>query len=213
MKKPLNPLIFLCIIVDMEVYLLHLDTLRPRAEEALALLSPARREKAARLRREGPRLQSIGAGLLLRRFFGPEDPVIAPGGKPYFPGGRHFSLSHSAGLAAIALGETALGLDAERIVPASEALLRRALGEGERRWLSDQGPEGFAFLWTRKEAVLKCLGTGADRPLRSVSVLPGETPAPDGRALRLYTARHGECMLSAACEGDAAFSPRVIEAD
>ena len=37
MKKPLKPLIFLCIIFDMEVYLLYLDTLRPRAEEAMAL--------------------------------------------------------------------------------------------------------------------------------------------------------------------------------
>ena len=55
------------------------------------------------VRRELPRLQSAGAGLLLRYFFGPEDPVIAPGGKPYYPGGRVFSLTHSGTLAAIAL--------------------------------------------------------------------------------------------------------------
>ena len=212
MKKPLKPLIFLCIIIDMEVYLLYLDTLRPRAEEAMALLPPARRERAARLRRELPRLQSIGAGLLLRRLFGTEDPAVAPGGKPFFPGGRHFSLTHSGGLAAIALGETELGLDAERIAPASEGLLRRALDDAELQWLPAQGPEGFAFLWTRKEAALKCLGTGADRPLRSLCVLH-EPLTLDGKTLHLHTVKYGDYMLSAACEGDASFSPRIIEAD
>ena len=200
MKKPLKPLIFLCIIIDMEVYLLYLDTLRPRAEEAMALLPPARRERAARLRRELPRLQSIGAGLLLRRFFGAEDPAVAPG------------LTHSGGLAAIALGETELGLDAERIAPASEGLLRRALDDAELQWLPAQGPEGFAFLWTRKEAALKCLGTGADRPLRSLCVLH-EPLTLDGKTLHLHTVKYGDYMLSAACEGDASFSPRIIEAD
>ena len=212
-KKPLKPLIFLCIIPGMEVYVLHLDTLRPLAEEALGRLPPDRREKAARLRREGPRLQSIGAGLLLRRFFGPEDPLAAPGGKPYYPGGRQFSLTHSGELAAIALSDGPVGLDAERIAPASEALARRVLDQRELLWLGEQGEAGFPFLWTRKEAALKCLGVGADRPLRSFCVLPGEPLALDGKAFALYTVRYGEYMLSAACKGDAFFRPRVISAE
>lgn len=209
-KKPLKPLIFLCIIAGMEVYLLQLDTLRPRTAEALALLSPLRREKAERLRREDARLRSIGAGLLLRQFVGPEDPLIAPGGKPYCPGGPEFSLTHSGDLAAIALGDVPVGLDAERIAPASEALCRRVLGERELSWLAGQGEEGFAFLWTRKEAALKCLGTGVDRPLSRVCVLPGEPLTANGKTLHIHTVRYGDHMLSAACEGDARFSPLVV---
>jgi 4'-phosphopantetheinyl transferase len=212
-KKPLKPLIFLCIIRGMEVYVLHLDTLRPRLEEALVLLSPRRRDKALRRRSETPRLQSVGAGLLLRRFFGPEDPAVLPGGKPYYPGGPCFSLTHSGALAAIALAESDVGLDAERIAPASEAVKRRVLDEKELAWLRGQGPEGFAFLWTRKEAALKCLGTGVDRPLASVNVLSAGPLLLDGRALALHSMRSGDYMLSAASEKDAVFTPQVLTAE
>ena len=57
------------------------------------------------------------------------------------------------------------------------------------------------------------MGVGADRPLRSFCVLPGEPLALDGKALALYTVRYGESMLSAACQGDAFFRPRVIGAE
>jgi 4'-phosphopantetheinyl transferase EntD len=212
-KKPLKPLIILCIIPDMEVYVLYLDTLRPCLDRALAALSPMRREKAMRRRPEAPRLQSVGAGLLLRCFFGPEDPLEAPGGKPFFPGKRPFSLTHSGGLAAVALGERSLGLDAERIAPVSGPVARRTLSPEELDWLSRQGPEGFAFLWTRKEAVLKCLGTGVDRPLSSFSVLPGEAVSLEGEGLALHSVKLDEYMLSAACEKDAVFTPRVLTAE
>ena len=197
----------------MEVYVLHLDTLRPRLEEALALLSPRRREKALRRRQETPRLQSVGAGLLLRCFFGPEDPSLEPGGKPFYPGKRSFSLTHSGALAAIALGEGDVGLDAEAIAPVSEAVMRRVLDERELRWLHTQGSEGFTFLWTRKEAALKCLGTGVDRPLASVIALPAEPLVLDGRALALHSVRLNDYMLSGACEKDAVFTPRVLTAE
>ena len=197
----------------MEVYVLHLDTLRPRLEEALGLLSPLRREKALRRRSETPRLQSVGAGLLLRRFFGPEDPAVLPGGKPYYPGKQPFSLTHSGELAAIALAESDVGLDAQAVAPVSEAVKRRVLDERELAWLREQGPEGFAFLWTRKEAALKCLGTGVDRPLASVNVLPGGPLQLDGRALELHSVRFENYMLSAASEKDAVFTPRVLTAE
>ena len=196
----------------MEVFVLDLDELRPRAEEALALLSPGRREKALRLRREVPRLQSIGAGLLLRAFFGAGDPVAAPGGKPFFPDRRPFSLTHSGNIAAIALASEPAGLDAEAASPPPPALPPRVLTETEQAWLAGRGGDGFAFLWTRKEAALKCLGTGADRALSSFSVLE-DSVALDGAVLRLHTVPWKGYMLSAAARGDASFTPGPIAVD
>ena len=197
--------------MGMEVYVLDLDTLRPRMEEALALLSPGRREKALRLCREDARLRSIGAGLLLAHIFGPSDPVIGAGGKPFFPGGRHFSLTHSGALAAIALAERPVGLDAEADRPVSPAVVRRTMGPEERAWLEVRGDEGFAFLWTRKEAALKCLGTGVDRDPASICVLPERELVLDRIRLSLHTVRRGACTLSAACEGSAVFVPETAD--
>ena len=196
--------------MGMEVYVLDLDTLRPRMEEALALLPPGRREKALRLCREDARLRSVGAGLLLRRF-SPGDPEIAPGGKPFFPGGRHFSLTHSGALAAIALADRPVGLDAEAVRPVSPAAVRRTMGPEERTWLEARGEEGFAFLWTRKEAALKCLGTGVDRDLASICALPGRDLVLEGIQLSLHTVRRGAYTLSAACEGSADFVPETAD--
>ena len=79
----------------MNIYVLDIAPLRGREREALVLLPEERREKALRIRREDARLRSIGAALLLREA-GIEPPFSYGGhGKPYIPGGVHFSLSHS----------------------------------------------------------------------------------------------------------------------
>lgn len=55
----------------------------------------------------------------------------------------------------------------------------------------------FAYLWTRKEAVLKCTGAGLSQPMNAFSVL-GDTASPEGALLSLYTVEYGNYMLSAA---------------
>ena len=194
----------------MEMYVLDVSTLPSREEAARALLSPARREKALRLRSGEVRGRSIGAGLLLRRFLGDADVRLAPGGKPFVPGGREFSLSHSGVLAVIALGDEAVGADVEKIFSPSETLSRRVFSERERRWAEAAGEEGFAFLWTRKEALLKCPGRGIDRALAEVCVLPGEAPVLDGVTYALHTVRFRDSMLSGAARHDAVFRPQEI---
>ena len=100
-----------------------------------------------------------------------------------------------------------MGLDAEAVRPVSAAVVRRTMGPEERSWLSRRGEEDFFFLWTRKEAALNCLGTGVDRDLAGVCALPGRELVLDGTRLSLHTVRREAYVLSAACEGDAAFVP------
>ena len=199
--------------IFMDYYVFDLAPLSHRMEEALSRLSPDRREKALRLRQEGPRLRSVGAGLLLARFFPGRDVLIAPGGKPYIPGERCFNLSHSGELAVIALADGPVGADVQRLGAASDALRHRVLTREEQRWTSGQGEEGFFFLWTRKEASLKCLGTGVDREMASFDVR-SDAVTLDGHAMQLHTVRYGNYMLSAAALGaSAAFTPRELTLD
>lgn len=198
----------------MDVYLLDLNTLRGREEAALSLLSPDRREKALRLRRPGPRLQSIGAGLLLRYVFGAKSPDHTKAGKPFIPGERCFSLSHSSTRAVLAIDDQPVGIDVQIFTAPREELARRVLTPAERQWLTGAGAGGFAFLWSRKEAALKCLGTGADRPLSSFSVLPEDRPVLDGVTFALYTRETDGYALSAASAGESAvFALRSITAE
>ena len=191
--------------VPMEVFLLDLNTLRGREDDVLPLLTPDRRRAALRRKGEVSRLQCIGAGLLLRYVFGERIPRHTAAGKPFFPGEKCFSLSHSGMRAVLAADRTEVGTDVQAVTVPRDALMKRVLTAEELRWIQAAGRSGFAFLWSRKEAVLKCLGTGVDRSLASFSVLPGERPTLDGQAFSLHTVDLGEYMLSAASGGESAF--------
>ena len=194
----------------MNVYVLDIAPLRGREREALALLSDERREKALRIRREDARRRSISAGLLLREA-GIAPPFSYGGhGKPYIPGGPHFSLSHSGELCALAVCETSVGLDAEKIAPVRRAAARALTGE-ERDFMEVDPERRFAYLWTRKEAVLKCTGAGLSQPMNAFSVL-GDTASPEGAVISLYTVEYGNYMLSAAAARSAVFTPQRVDA-
>ena len=194
--------------IPMEMYVFDLAPLREHMDEALALLAPARRDKALRLRRELPRLHSVGAGLLLARLFPGRSPELGPGGKPYLPGERCFSLSHSAEKAVIALSDVPVGADIQHTSPVSAALRRRVLTPRE---ILDG--EDFFRCWTRKEAALKCLGTGVDRELNSLDV-SDDVLTLDGCTICLHTICFGDYTLSGAALGaSAAFTLRELTWD
>ncbi|HXP78057.1 MAG TPA: 4'-phosphopantetheinyl transferase superfamily protein [Stellaceae bacterium] len=93
-----------------------------------------------------------------------------------------FNLSHSGDLAALALvRERRVGIDieAERPLTDPDLLARRILGprERERFQALPERARKAALLaaWTRKEAMLKALGTGVSGHLRSIEGLPTET--------------------------------------
>jgi 4'-phosphopantetheinyl transferase len=86
-----------------------------------------------------------------------------------------FSLSHSEGLAAVAIARgVRVGLDIEAIRPVKENIAARYFSQREVRELARlpaaEQLAGFYRCWTRKEAVLKALGDGLSRPLDSFDV-------------------------------------------
>jgi 4'-phosphopantetheinyl transferase len=143
-------------------------------------LSRSERERAGRFRFARDRERYVWRQTRLRMVLaerlgcGAEEVEYAfsEQGKPGLGGrfagaGLWFSLSHSDGLMAIALSERGeVGVDVERVrvMPDLEALARRCLSEGEwgRFQTLEAGDRNAVFLdlWTRKEAVLKAMGTG-----------------------------------------------------
>ncbi len=158
---------------------------------ALALASPARREKVLRLSRPEERRRSLAAELLLKKVlrdralpwkelrygFGGE-------GKPCLPElpGFFFSLSHSGDWAMAAGAGAEVGCDVERLREVRPGLAGRYFcPEEAERIASLPGEEGrrlFFRCWTLKESFLKATGQGFRLPLNAVCILPGE----EGRA-------------------------------
>lgn len=133
------------------------------------------------------------------------------------PLGAFFNLSHSGELAALALVHARrIGIDIEAERPLTDAALlaRRILGPSERerfKALPASARSGALLAaWTRKEAVLKAMGTGIAGGLSSVEVLAdavvsvGVAPAMWSlRALSMPPGFHGAIAI----EGEA---PRLV---
>jgi 4'-phosphopantetheinyl transferase len=143
----------------------------------------------------------------------PEPPALVPGnnGKPRLavePGRLAFNLSHSGGLALVALapGGIDVGVDIERIKE------RRDLARLAARWLPEADalavaavppaaqPAVFYPAWTRHEARVKCTGVG----------LAGTPPGPEVTAVQVEI-DPGYAAAVAICDGSVAPpQPRVV---
>ena len=170
-----------------------LDLPEATLQRLAASLSPDERDRADRFR-EGPLRNRFVAGrAILRSILA--DYLAAGAGKiptplfvygergkprlaePWASSGLQFNLSHSHGLAlvAVAVGRD-VGVDVERLRPVGhvEGLVARCFSAEERReWaaLPDEARlPAFFRGWTCKEAWLKATGAGLSFPLDQVSV-------------------------------------------
>ena len=162
--------------------------------EAAACLSADEAERAAGFRFIRDRERFIRARGFLRRELGAalgclpaEVPLrVTPQGKPVLaePSAPGFNLSHSAGLAALALndaGPVGIDLEALELGRGCASLIDSCLTEAEARALQALPPEareaGFLACWTAKEAAVKLTGTGWAVAPRSVELrLAGGRP-------------------------------------
>ena len=120
-------------------------------------------------------------------------------GKPYLPEGPQFSLSHTRGAVAVAIGKSSVGVDVEHIRPLREDLPRRVLSREEYAWFQSRGqrPEDFFTLWTLKESYYKYLGTGLPGfPNKTEFYLEGGLWYLRGAAQRFYVRKKGELLLA-----------------
>lgn len=108
--------------------------------------------------------------------------AVAPGGKPYFPRCPqvHFSISHSAGYWAAAFSGRPLGLDIQRHVERDYlALAKRWYHPLEYTAVEQFGPKCFFDIWSAKESLVKCNGTGFPASFPSFSVVEKGAIAPE----------------------------------
>lgn len=141
------------------------------AEPGSLPLSAYRREKLGRQRAELSRKEGIGGELLLihalrGRGSGCKLPLqisVTRMGKPYLDErGLFFSLSHSDGMALLALSDREVGADLQKLSRFKDPVARRAFTAEERELLQSASDPDRAFtrLWARKESFLKALGCG-----------------------------------------------------
>ena len=161
-------------------------------EQDRALLSDDECVRADRFVKQSDRDDYTAGRARLRRLLAAQTGQSAadleftygPQGKPELAAGPAFNLSHSGGMAALAICDFgSVGIDIEAMRPVEEAVAHQFFSARENRALatltSDQWLAGFYRCWTRKEAVIKAVGQGLSMPLDSfdVTLLADDDPA------------------------------------
>ena len=141
-------------------------------------LPPERREKIERLRFDRDKLLSLAAGLLIRTEIGDAPLITNEHGKLYAVGSeRFFSVSHSGDCAAIAVDDSEVGVDIEKL-PDKDflKLAERFYHPNELLYVQSAADQRRAFteIWTRKEAYLKQIGIGIATDLTSFDTTTGD---------------------------------------
>ena len=119
-------------------------------------------------------------------------------GKPYIDG-VFFNISHSADMAVCAFGTSEIGVDIEKIKPISDRLMEKFALPSERAKIS--AAKQIIRLWTRKEALAKCIGTGLGEEIFGTD-LSEDIVRCNGMTYRLKSFEIGEYMLSVCSEFD-----------
>jgi 4'-phosphopantetheinyl transferase len=180
---------------EIHVWCASLATDEATLHRLESTLADQERERARRFIFARDRDRYIAARGILRDLLGkylgcaPQsiELVYGPNGKPALASAASrpaicFNLSHSHGVAVVAIGqEREVGIDVELIRAefASEAIAKRYFSAKEIDELSslpaELRAEGFFLCWTRKEAYIKAKGDGLQIPLDSfdVSLSPG----------------------------------------
>ena len=137
----------------------------------LPMVSEQRREQALQFKHAFGQYACLKSYLmlqdLLREHYGIEGDLVFSyneHGKPMLKevSNIHFSISHCKEAIAVAVADRPVGIDVETLRMPSEALAEKVMDKGEklRFDISDTPEDLFTALWTAKEAVMKCRGTG-----------------------------------------------------
>lgn len=88
-------------------------------------------------------------------------------GKPFWAGEEkiYYNISNTSGLVVCAMSDLETGVDAERVHPIKEPVMRRCCTEAETAYImgnsgEEQARERFFRLWTLKESFIKMIGQG-----------------------------------------------------
>ena len=197
----------------MKLFLANINEVRP---EHMNRISPERAEKAGRYRFPADRKRCVAGGLLLRCFLGDTKIFTDEFGKPRAENGVCFNLSHSGDWVALVLGEDEVGCDIERIKQADALRLGKIVfTENELRRISDSPDRLGVFytLWTKKEALLKCMGKGFHRSAKTVDV-SGRSFSEDGSVYNLSTQLFADYAISVCTKNaKAEFETEVVSFD
>lgn len=152
------------------IHLLSIKVVEGNKSLIVPFLPHERIEKATKLAQKNDQLLSLAVGYLLYKFNENQEIKYTSEGKPYIEG-KQISISHSGEYAIYAEDIYPIGIDIQNIKPINVDFINYTSSKKERNLIKNE--EDFFLHWTKKESILKCLGTGINTHLDNVPYQDG----------------------------------------
>lgn len=149
------------LIVDLEIGSNHRHFL-------LKNISEEQKEKALRYKHENDQIRSLISSYLVNQL-SDEKLLFNQSGKPYYPNGPYFNISHSGKYVVMAVSNKEIGVDIEENVEKNLTPLMKIFNEAEAKLLKEHAD--FYYLWCAKESLIKCIGDSINH-IKEIPSLP-----------------------------------------
>ena len=134
----------------------------------LKSISEEQKEKALRFKNDKDQRRSLISSYLVNQL-SKEELQKNPMGKPYYPNGPYFNISHSGRYVVMAIANQEIGVDIEENVEKQIDVLLKLFNEAEIKMIKEHAD--FYYLWCAKESLIKCMGSSIGK-IKEVPSLP-----------------------------------------
>ena len=121
-----------------------------------------------------------------------------------------FNISHSKGYVVFIKDDVPIGVDIEKIRPVEDDLIDYISSSEEKKYITSD--LNFYEVWTNKESLTKCLGTGIKEKIKDIPSLPiNDVKTYKEKLYRSQTINYQDLVISVTRESIEPFEIRIQE--
>lgn len=120
-----------------------------------------------------------------------------------------FNISHSKGVAVLAIAKNHdIGVDIEVVKPKEEDVIKYISNEEEYNFIKTEFD--FLAVWTNKESLVKCLGTGIKSNIKGIPALPlNGVKTYNGETYYSKNFKYNDAIISITLKDDSSFEYEI----
>lgn len=134
----------------------------------LKSISEEQKEKAFRFKNEKDQMRCLISSYLINQL-SKEELKKNETGKPFYPSGPYFNISHSGKYVIMAIANQEVGVDIEEDIEKNMDILLKIFNEAESKMIKEHAD--FYYLWCAKESLIKCMGSSISK-IKEIPALP-----------------------------------------
>lgn len=131
-------------------------------------ISEEQKEKAFRFKNEKDQMRCLISSYLVNQL-SKEELKKNETGKPFYPSGPYFNISHSGKYVIMAIANQEVGVDIEEDIEKNMDILLKIFNEAESKMIKEHAD--FYYLWCAKESLIKCMGISIAK-IKEIPSLP-----------------------------------------